>query len=254
MISNIYNLIVYQPLYNGLVLLMDTIPWANAGLVVILFTIIVKLCLFPLSRKAVIAQMQMKTIEPELAALKEKYKGDRQELARKTMELYKNKGIRPFLSIGLILIQLPIIFALYRIFLHSGLPKVSTDLLYSFVSIPESVNMMFFGWVDISKRSLALALFVGVTTFLQSKIMMPPKPAAANTDNKQSSMREEFAKNMHIQMKYVLPVLLTFFAVSLPAVVSLYWVTSNLFTIGQELFLKKTRNAATNTNNSTLSA
>ena len=247
MISNIYNAIVYQPLYNGLVLLMDTIPWANAGLVVIIFTIIVKLCLFPLSRKAVVAQMQMKVIEPELNALKEKYKNDRHELARKTMALYKEKGIRPFLSIGLILIQLPIIFALYGIFLHSGLPQVNQEILYSFVRVPEFVDMMFFGLVNIADKSIILALLVGFTTFLQSKIMMPNKPVSTTTSGQKNSLKDDFAKSMHMQMRYVLPVILTFFAWGLPAVVSLYWVTSNLFTIGQELFLKRKKNITVST-------
>jgi YidC/Oxa1 family membrane protein insertase len=241
MISNIYSTIVYQPLYNGLILLMDILPWANAGLVVILFTIIIKLLLFPLSKKAVIAQMQMKTIEPELVLLKEKYKENRQELARKTMDLYKEKGIRPFLSIGLILLQLPIIFALYGIFLNSGLPEVNTSLLYSFVGRPEWINMVFFG-LTISQQSVLLALLVGITAYIQNKILMPNKPVLSKDPSK-NSLKDEFAKNMHIQMRYFLPVILTFFAWSLPAVVSLYWVTSNLFAIGQELFLKRFKKA-----------
>lgn len=244
MISSIYNTIVYQPLYNGLVLLMDTIPWADAGVVVIIFTIIIKLFLFPLSKKAVKTQIQMKAVEPELAILKEKYKNDRQELARKQMDLYKEKGIRPFVGFFLILIQLPIIFALYRMFLHSGLPQINIDLLYSFVHIPDFVSMIFLNFIDISQKSLGLALFVGATTFLQSKIMMPNKPKASAPGDK-ISIKDEFAKNMHLQMRYLLPVVLTIVAFSLPAVISLYWVTSNLFTIGQELFLKRARNTTT---------
>ncbi|MFO0718599.1 MAG: YidC/Oxa1 family membrane protein insertase [Candidatus Paceibacterota bacterium] len=244
MISGIYTTLIYQPLYNGLVLLIDTIPWADAGVVVIIFTIIVKLFLFPLSKKAVKTQIQMKAIEPELAALKERYKNDKQELARKQMDLYKERGIRPFVSVLLIFIQIPIIIALYRVFLHSGLPKINTDLLYSFIHVPDFVSMIFLNFIDISQKSPSLALLVGITTFLQSKIVMPNKPKNSNLDGK-ISIKEEFAKNMHLQMRYFLPVILTFVAFGFPAVVSLYWVTSNLFTIGQELFLKRVRKNTT---------
>lgn len=241
MISSIYNAIVYQPLYNGLILLMDAIPWADAGVVVILFTVIVKLCLFPLSKKAVNTQMQMKAIDPELTALKEKYKDDKQELARKTMELYKEKGVRPFMSILLIFIQLPIIFALYRVFLHSGLPVVNTDLLYGFVHIPDHINMVFLGLVDISKTSLVLALLVGLATFMQAKIMAP-KISANTASTSGDSFKHDFAKSMSIQMRYVFPVIAAFISWKISAAISLYWITSNLFTIGQELFLKRKLN------------
>jgi len=239
MISNIYHAIVYQPLYNGLILLMATIPWADAGVIVILFTVIVKLCLFPLSKKAVNTQMQMRAIEPELNLLKEKYKDDKQELARKTMELYKENGVRPFMSILLIFIQLPIIFALYRVFLHSGLPIVNKDLLYGFIKIPEQINMTFLGWVDISKTSLVLAILVGVATFMQAKIMAPKISTNTVPDSEKDSFRHDFAKSMSLQMKYVFPFVAAFISWKISAAISLYWITSNLFTIGQELFLKR---------------
>src|SRR3989338_6480274 len=96
MISYVWNLVIYQPLYNGLIFLMDIMPWADAGISVIIFTFIVKLALFPLSQKATVTQLKMKSLEGELALLKEKYKNDREGHARATMAFYKEKKVNPF--------------------------------------------------------------------------------------------------------------------------------------------------------------
>lgn len=239
--SSLYNSIVYEPLYNGLILLMNTLPWADAGVIVILFTVVVKLVLFPLSKKAVETQIQMKAVEPELTALKEKYKDDKQILARKQMDLYKEKGIRPFLSIILLFLQLPIIFALYQIFSHPGLPVINEDLLYSLVHVPQSVNMFFLG-LDISKKQIILAILVAISTFFQAKIMSRKNIPVAKKAGTPSSFKEDMARNMHIQMLYVFPIIAGAISWSISGAIALYWITSNLFTIGQELVLKRKLN------------
>ncbi len=228
---------VHTPLYNGLILLMDVIPWVDAGIAVILFTIIVKLALFPLSRKAVQTQIMMKTIEPTLQEIKEKYKDDKVEQARATMALYKEKGINPLISVVLLFIQLPIIFALYRIFWSSGLPQVNTNLLYSFVAVPASINMVFLGLIDISTKSIPLAILVGISTYLQARFMSPI--VAPLKDGEKPSFKHDLQKSMHLQMRYVFPVFTALIAYNISVAISLYWITSNVFTIGQELYLRK---------------
>ena len=132
MFGNIYTNFVYEPLYNGLVFLLSLLPEpANAGIAIILFTVVVKVVLLPLSRVAIETQLKMKEIEPELSKIKAQYKGNREQLSLKTMALYKEKGINPFSGFFLILIQIPIIFALYKIFLFGGLPEFNFEFLYS---------------------------------------------------------------------------------------------------------------------------
>ena len=126
--SGIFNTVFYQPLYNGLVFLFDLLPWFDAGIIVILFTFIVKLILFPLSKKSLTAQAEMKKLEPELKGIREKYKDNQQETARRTMELYREHKVNPFASILIIIIQIPIVFALYFIFLRAGLPDIKEEL------------------------------------------------------------------------------------------------------------------------------
>jgi YidC/Oxa1 family membrane protein insertase len=234
---------VYEPLYNGLIFLMDTIPWIDAGVAIVIFTIIIKLILFPLSKKAVVTQLKMKKIQPELDALKDKYKDDRQLYAKKTLELYKANGVNPFASIFLILLQLPIIFALYRIFVN-GFESINADILYSFVRVPEiaSIKLNFLGLVDISGKSLVLALLAGITAYLQIRYSVPPTPKTPPKENmsKEEKFRHDLARSMNLQMRFVLPVLAFFVSWTISAAIAIYWITSNVFTIAQELVIRRT--------------
>jgi YidC/Oxa1 family membrane protein insertase len=236
-----FHLVFYQPLYNGLILLMDLLPWFDAGIIVVLFTVLVKFILFPLSKSAVITQIRMKEIEPELRAIKEKYKDDSQEQARRTMEIYKEKKVNPFSGVFVVLLQLPIIFALYYIFLRSGLPNIDSSLLYPHIPKPNTLNMSFLGLINITQKSLFLALLAGVSSFFQAKFAAPPTPPKKDSP----SFKDDLARGMSMQMRYMLPVIVFFISYKISGVVALYWFTSNVFTIVQELFLRRTRKAVT---------
>src|SRR5689334_13140833 len=107
--SFLFNAIVFRPLYNGLIGLMAILPFADAGVIVVIFTVLVKLILLPLSIKASKAQIEMKSVEKDLALIKEKYKDNKEEQSRQTIQYYKDNNINPFASIFILLVQLPII-------------------------------------------------------------------------------------------------------------------------------------------------
>ncbi len=242
MITHFFTVTFYQPLYNGLIFLFQVFPWADAGLIIILFTIIVKLILFPLSIKATRAQMEMKEIEGDIAQIKETYKDNKDIQTTKTIELYKAKNINPFAGFVVLLIQLPIIIALYRIFLSSGLPTINTALLYSFVPVPAFVSMSFLWIADIATKSIILALLAGISTYFQVKYSTPvdlAKKEGTAGANASKSTQADVMKAFQTQMKYVFPVLVFFISWSISAAVSLYWITSNVFTIGQEMYMRK---------------
>lgn len=230
--SFVYHTFFFNPIYNLLVILFNVLPWADAGIVIILLTILVRLIIFPLSRKAVLTQVKMAEIGPELAAIKEKYKDKSEEQARMTLALYKEKGVNPFSGILVIIIQIPIIFALYRIFLH--FPEVDSFFLYSFVTIPEHINTTFLGFLDITDKSIVLALLAAISTFFQFKISMK-----GQSQPKGNSFGDNLARNMQTQMKYFFPVIVFFISYSISGSIALYWLTTNLFSIGQELFVRK---------------
>ncbi len=232
MISFFYNFL-YIPIYNILVALIDFIPSHDVGFAVIAATLLVKVVLYPVSKKAAVTQLVIKQLEPEVEKLRTTYKNDSQEMARRLMALYKDKKVNPFFVFVGLLIQIPFIIVLYFIIFKGGLPIIQTDILYSFVSVPSLVNMSFLGLVDMSAKSWVLALLAGGTQFLQAYFIAPPTVSAG------SSLRNDLMKSMHFQTRYVLPVVIVFIAHSLTAAVALYWTTSNIFAIAQEMLIRR---------------
>lgn len=229
--SFFYHTFFFDPLYNFLIVLFKILPWADAGILVIILTILVRLIIFPLSKKAILTQVKMAEIGPQLAEIKEKYKNQTEEQAKRTLALYKEKGVNPFSGILVIAIQIPIILALYQIFLH--FPEINTTFLYSFITAPNSINTLFIGLVDITEKSLVIALLAAVSTFFQFQISM--KSVAKPTGN---SFGNNLTRSMQTQMKYFFPVIVFFIAYNISGVIALYWLTTNLFTIGQEIFVR----------------
>src|SRR3990167_1007492 len=228
----LWDTLLYKPLIYALAFLVSIVPGGDMGLAVILLTILVKLVLFPFSQKAIKNQAAMTMLAPELEKIK-KSASNKEEQARLTFELYKKHKTNPFSGCLLVLIQIPIIFALYYVF-FKGL-SFENGLLYSFIKAPEYVNTMFLGLIDIGGKSLLLAVLAGVSQYLQAYFM--PKPP---TPSKEGSLQESFAKSMQMQMKYIFPFVVAFIAYSISGVVALYWITSNVFAIGQQIYVDKT--------------
>ncbi len=235
MLSNLFHTFIYGPLYNALVLLVDIVPFADVGLVVIILTLIVKLFLFPLSIKAVRTQLAVRRMESEIATLKEKYKNNKEEHARQTMALYRKNGVNPFSSFLLILIQFPIILGLYWVFARGGLPVINLEILYPFTPIPEVFNMQFLWVSDIAGKSIILALLAGITQFFQIRLTLPPLKKKGG----KPSLKEDLTHSFHLQMRYVMPVVVVGVAYMVSAAIAIYWTTSNLFAIGQEFYVRR---------------
>jgi YidC/Oxa1 family membrane protein insertase len=236
MFSQLWHTIVYDPIYNALILLLQAVPHADIGIAIILLTLLIKFALFPLSIKAVKTQYAMRYIQPEIERIKEQYKNDKQEQSRQMIELWRQYDIRPFSSLFTTLIQIPIVIALYWIFAFGGLPEVSTDLLYGFVPTPvPEPHMELFGLIGLAGKSLPLALLVGISMFVQIRLSMP----APNPPSENPSMKEDFTRSMQLQMRYVMPVLIGVVSYWVGAAAALYLLVSNLFAIGQELYMRR---------------
>ena len=235
MISTAFHTAIYEPLYNGLVFLVGFIPSHDVGVAVILLTILVRIFLFPLSRNAISTQIKMKKVAPEVDALREKFKDKREEQARAILALYREHNIRPFANFALFLLQLPVIIGLYWVFAFGGLPEINTSILYSFISTPPSVNMLFLGFIPMDGHSIVLALLAGVSQFIYTRLSLgkrvaPQKPAGA-------SFSDDMARSLDLQMRFVLPVIVSIAAFYIVAAAPLYWVASNIFMIGQEYLM-----------------
>lgn len=233
MLSNIWNTLLYQPLLNALAFLVSIIPGGDVGIAVIALTILVKIILFPFSQKSIKNQAAMTMLAPELDKIK-KSGASKEEQAKLTFELYKKHKTNPFSGCLLVLVQIPIIFALYYVF-FKGI-KFDSGLLYSFVHIPVKINMIFLGVIDLSLKSLPLAILAGISQYLQAHFMTKPPTSNGAT----GSFGESFAKSMQMQMKYIFPFVVAFIAYSISGAVALYWITSNLFMVGQQIYVNKT--------------
>lgn len=231
MLNTIWTAVLYKPLYNALISLISHIPGHSVGLAVIGLTVLVKLALFPLTRKSITSQAKLKALEPEINKIKEQYP-QKEVQAQKTLELYKEYKVNPFSGCLLILIQLPIIFALYYVF-FKGL-DFNPKMLYSFVQFPKIMNMDFLG-IAMNGKSIVLAILAGVTQFIQAHLStsLPKK------DPNQTGFASSFSQSMNIQVKYILPLLIIFIGYKVSAAVAIYWVTSNTFTIVQEMFVRR---------------
>jgi len=232
--ANLFTTIFYQPILNLLVFLYNTVSFQDLGVAIILLTVIIKLVFWPLGRQAIKSQKSLQDLQPKIEELKKQYK-DKTELSRATMELYKNNKVNPFSSCLPLLIQLPFLFAVYRVFID-GL-KNDLSLVYPFVYKPESMNLLAFGFFDLSKRSIVLAVLAGLAQFWQAKMMITKKPAVQTTGSKDESM----TAIMNKQMLYFMPAITIFIGISLPGGLTLYWfVITALTALQQLLTFKKT--------------
>jgi len=227
MLHTLWITLLYQPIYNLLLVFISIVPGGDVGIALIIVTLIVKALLFPLTQRSIESQLKMRALEPQIAKLKEETT-DKVEQNKRTYELYKKNKINPFSGCLLILIQLPIIIALYIVLRDFNTTSV---LPYSFVQHPEVFNVKFLGLVDLTGKSILFAVLAGLTQFIQGKLMQgrQSKPQG-------QGMQAQLAKTMQIQMVYFIPLITAYVAYQFSAAVALYLITSNIVTILQELY------------------
>jgi YidC/Oxa1 family membrane protein insertase len=234
----LFDEVFYKPLYNALFGIIDILPGAEIGLAVIILTVIVKFILFPLSASSIRTQIKMKEIDPELKKIQAEYKDNREELGRKMLDLYRKNKVNPFAGIFLVLIQIPVVLALYFVF-SNGLSQINVDLLYSFVPKPEFIQTTFLGFIDLSaNKNILIALLAGLSQYFQMKIIMDGQKKNTN-EIKEKTMADELMKTMQFQMKYIMPIVTFFISFTLISVIGLYWLVSNLLAIIQEIYIRK---------------
>lgn len=228
-----FNTILYQPLLNILVLMVLVTPSHNLGVGIILITILVRLILLPLNHKAIKSQFAMRELQPHIKAIQTKHKDDRQALSTATMQLYKDKGVSPWSGCLPMLIQLPILFVLYRVFI-AGINGSNLNLIYSFIPRPEHIQTSFLWIHNITQPDpyYILPVLAGIMQYLQTK-SAGLMPAAAPGD------KSDTAANVTKQMMYLMPAMTVFIALKLPAGLPLYWSVMGLLVFLQQTYIMK---------------
>ena len=233
----LYNELLFRPLFNLLVGITVLLPTHNVGLAIILVTIIVRLILLPSSlhqaRQMQRNQTKMADVKGEIDKIQKKYKNDRAKAAQATMEVYRRAGINPASGCLPLLIQLPILIALYRVFLI-GIGPETFDHLYSFVSAPETVSLVFLG-IDLTTPSAFLAILAGLAQFVLMRYFTPT-PTTQPGANESS---QEMMRAMQRNMTYFFPVMTVFIGFQFVAALSLYWVASTVFAVAQQYIIKR---------------
>ncbi|HTL39610.1 MAG TPA: YidC/Oxa1 family membrane protein insertase [Methylomirabilota bacterium] len=221
--ANIFNQILIYPLLNLLVFCYHYIP--DIGIVIILITILVRLLLLPSFHKSLKQQKAMAELQPKMNEVKEKYKDDKEGQAKALMELYATHKVNPLSSCLPLLIQLPILIALYQVFIRSLNGSVLHGL-YKFVNDPGHINPIFLHWINLSHPNIIMAVIAGVLQYFQSRLMLPKTPTTDAT-----------TRMMQYQTLYFLPGLTILFGIRFPAGLTLYWIVTTLFGIAQQYFL-----------------
>ncbi len=227
----LWNTIILEPILNSLIALTSMVA-DNFGFAIILFTVVVRLVLFPLTVRQTQSTKAMQSLQPKLQELQKKYAKNQQKLQQETMKLYKEAGINPLGCLWPMLIQLPIWIALYQSIMRAlaATPENLLDLsqhLYSWQVVAQAVPLNEnFLWLQLSQpdRYLILAILVGATMWVQQKMVTAPA-----TDPRQKSMTQ--------MTTLMMPLMFAMFTLSFPSGLALYWVVSNIIGIVIQYFV-----------------
>lgn len=264
MFASVFDTFVVQPIFNLLVAIYALIPGHNFGLAIILFTIVVRLLMWPLVKKQLHQAKAMREMQPDIKRIKESTKGNRQKESLMLMELYKEKGISPFGSIGILIVQLIIFIGLYQGLVRVVAdPRAVIDNAYAALQnlswlkqLGSNINLFdssLLGVVDLTRAAVdtkagtvyipALLLVIGSTIaqYYQSKQLMPQakdarslrhilKDASAGKQADNSEVQAATGRLMLFFLPFIIFTTTLFFASAL----SLYWMVGGIVAIIQQ--------------------
>ena len=224
----IYNEILYRPLFNIMVYLQNVIPGGDLGITIIILTIVIRVLFMPLSLKTINSQKMLKELTPKIEELKTKFKNDKTAQSAAIMRLYKENNVNPLAGCLPLLVQIPILIALYRVFI-GGITEKSLIFLYGFIAVPEVINHNFLGLFDITKNSPLLTIIAGGLQFIQSK-QSTALQAGGGSNKELASISK--------QMLYFFPVMIIVIGWNLPAGLILYWITTTVFSVFEQYSIR----------------
>ena len=245
----LYNTFLYEPIFNALIYLYHILPGGDMGVAIIVLTIGIKFLLLWPALSALKAQKNLQDTQPKIEALRKKYKDDKEELGRQLMSFYKDNKVNPFASCLPLLVQLPILLALYRAFFQGLQIDATTKLLnpeqaghlYGWLAdiyTTTPIDTSFLGFVDLSAtHNIVLALLAGLASFGQARTMQAKRASVKSEGSKD----ENQAAAINRQMMYILPVITVVFGYNFPAGVTLYWLVSTVFSFLQQVVFFRLR-------------
>lgn len=213
--KNLFNTWLYQPILEALIFIYKSIAFHDLGIAIVLLTVFIRFLLLPLFHHGTKDQTKIQRLQPLVKKIQQDHKDDKEKQTRALLDLYKEHCINPFSGILLLIVQLPILIALYQVFLK-GLSNAVFD------------NYKFLSLIDLSQKNFLITFLAILAQYFQGRMMMPKAgtcQAAADRANQ--------------AMLYIGPAMTLFILSSLPSAIGLYWLTSSLFSLGQQVFINK---------------
>jgi len=213
--STLFSTFIYQPILAVLVFIYQNLSFGDLGIAIIILTAAIRLVLLPVFYKSAKDQTILQKLQPHIKKIQLDHKDNKEEQAKALLELYRTHRLNPFSGIALLIIQLPIFFALFKIFSQG-------------VSLPVFDNHLFFGLIDLVEKSVSVAVIAAALQYVQAKLSMP----AGGTGG---SSVASIGKTMMV----VGPALTFVVLLNLPSALGIYWIASTLFSIGQQIYINK---------------
>lgn len=233
--GHLFTEVLVKPIFNLLVVFYG---WFgnDLGVAIIMITVLLKIILYPLQASSLKSQKKLQELQPKIDEIRKKHADQKDQQAQELMRLYKEQKINPFSSCLPLLIQLPILLAVYRVF-TIGINSDFGTLLYSFIGNPGHINTLSLGLLDLANKNIPLAALAALAQYWQSKMMLARTPQVSPGSNNPMA-------NMNKQMLYFLPILTLVFGFQFPSGLILYWlVTTLLMVVQQYWFLRKKKGA-----------
>lgn len=224
-----FNTLLYKPLLNALIFLYQTIAYQDLGVSIILLTFFIRLILMPLFYHSTKNQMIMQKLQPHLQKIQHDHKDNKEKQAQAMMELYKQHKVNPFSGIFLLLVQLPIFIALYRLF-SKDFSSLNLNLLYSFVVKPAFLKASFLGLIDLKNSNILIVSLAAIFQYFQGWLTLPKLDKGRELSG---------AEKMGKQMIFIAPFLTIIILWKLPAAIGLYWLTTTVFSVVQQIHINK---------------
>jgi len=211
-----FNKILYQPILGVLIFIYKYVAFHDLGVAIILLTIFIRFLLLPFFYHGAKAQTKIQHLQPMVKKIQEDHKHDKEKQTQALLDLYKEYEINPFSSILLLVIQLPVLIALYQVFLR-GLSNAVFDN-YNFLSL-----------INLNHKSFFITLLAALAQYYQGKLMLPNAGSGNQAADKANQM----------MLLYMGPLLTLVVLSNLPSALGVYWLVSSLFSVGQQIFINK---------------
>jgi len=220
--TDLFKIYLYQPILNILIFIYQNLAIHDFGLAVIILTLLVRIILFPVFYKGAKDQAIMQKLQPQIKKIQQDYKDNKEKQAKELIALYQKYNFNPFSGFLLLIIQLPILIALYQVFV-----KELTNSAFD--------NLYFLGLINLGERNVVLVVIAALFQYYLARLSLFSSQNFKK-ENK-NSIYSSLSKNVNRLTVWLGPILTVTILSVLPSALALYWLVSTLFSIWQQIFI-----------------